>query len=285
GGDASGSDASGGDASGGDASGGDASGGDASGGDASGGDASGSDVSGGDASGGDASGGDASGGDASGGDASGGDASGGEEAQNPDRIFTDSPTDITVTVNSGAEAAVRLEVTPVGELPDAVAGKDAVVYDLELVDGEGNHIDDPFRAIVKLPVDSSKTVSRVIFLPEGRDPETLEFEQVLEEDTDRSFVTFEATHFSNYAIVYTTVHGEVKPGGFYEWFVETIGDQDSDDDVDNVDVQTWLKGEKGDPGERGEIGPEGPKGDKGDPGANGAKGDQGIPGLPGAPGA
>ncbi|HFI0796683.1 TPA: hypothetical protein ACGO6M_002354, partial [Streptococcus suis] len=213
-------------------------------------------ASGGDASGGDVSGGDASGGDASGGDASGGDASGGEEAQNPDRIFTDSPTDITVTVNSGAEAAVRLEVTPVVELPDAVAGKDAVVYDLELVDGEGNHIDDPFRAIVKLPVDSSKTVSRVIFLPEDGEPQNLEFESVTKEE--KSYVTFTATHFSDYAIVYNNVVGEVKPGGFYEWFVETIGDQDSDDDIDDVDVQTWLKGEQGLPG---------PKGDTGDTGA------------------
>ncbi|HFU4011619.1 TPA: discoidin domain-containing protein [Streptococcus suis] len=200
------------------------------------------------------------------------------------RIFTDDTTNISVTVNSGADAAVGIQVSQVEDLPKAVDGKDAVVYDIELIDEDGQHIDGEFSALVKLPVDVNKLVSRVVFIPEGGELEVVEFEQVYEEETDTSYVTFEATHFSHYAVLYTTVHGDVIPGGFYDWFVTTIGDQDSDDDVDENDVQSWLKGPKGDQGDRGEVGLQGPKGDKGDPGQAGAQGERGEVGPQGPKG-
>ncbi|WP_413790279.1 discoidin domain-containing protein [Streptococcus suivaginalis] len=200
------------------------------------------------------------------------------------RIFTDDTTNISVTVNTGADAAVGIQVSQMEDLPEAVDGKDAVVYDIELIDEDGQHIDGEFSALVKLPVDVNKLVSRVVFIPEGGELEAVEFEQVYEEETDTSYVTFEATHFSHYAVLYTTVHGDVIPGGFYDWFVTTIGDQDSDDDVDENDVQSWLKGPKGDQGERGEVGLQGPKGDKGDPGQAGAQGERGEAGPQGPKG-
>ncbi|MDW8750695.1 discoidin domain-containing protein [Streptococcus suis] len=198
------------------------------------------------------------------------------------RVFTDSPTGVTVEVTEGAESAIRLTVTPKTEVPETLADKDVDIYDLELVDDQDRHIDSEFTAKVKLPVDPDKVVSRVLFLPEGQPVEEIEFNT--ETIDSKPYVTFTATHFSDYAIVYNNVVGDVVPGGFYEWFIQNVGDQDSDDDIDELDVQSWLKGEKGEQGERGETGPKGPKGDTGDPGQAGAKGDQGLVGPRGPQG-
>ncbi|HFI0036820.1 TPA: LPXTG cell wall anchor domain-containing protein, partial [Streptococcus suis] len=199
-----------------------------------------------------------------------------------DRIFKHDDTGVTVEVTEGAESAIRLTVTPKTEVPETLTDKDVDIYDLELVDDQDRHIDSEFTAKVKLPVDPDKVVSRVLFLPEGQPVEEIEFDT--ETIDSKPYVTFTATHFSDYAIVYNNVVGDVVPGGFYEWFIQNVGDQDSDDDIDELDVQSWLKGEKGEQGERGETGPKGPKGDTGDPGQAGAKGDQGLVGPRGPQG-
>ncbi|HFU4464990.1 TPA: hypothetical protein ACGO9X_002341, partial [Streptococcus suis] len=203
-------------------------------------------------------------------------------------ILTDSPTGVTVELSEGVDPAERLllEVTPKDPdsevIPTPLESKDFDLFDIELKRQDGTYVETELSAKVHLPVDEGKTVSRVIFLPENGEPQNLEFESVIKDE--KPYVTFTATHFSDYVVVYNNVVGDVVPGGFYEWFIQNVGDQDSDDDIDLDDVQSWLKGEKGEQGERGETGPRGPKGDTGDPGQDGAKGDQGPVGPRGPQG-
>ncbi|HFI0671794.1 TPA: LPXTG cell wall anchor domain-containing protein, partial [Streptococcus suis] len=209
-------------------------------------------------------------------------------SQTTDRIFKHNDTGVTVELSESVPTTERLilEVVPKDPnselIPTPLESKDFDLFDIELKRQDGTEVESEFTAKVKLPVDPDKVVSRVLFLPEGQPVEEMEFDT--ETIDSKPYVTFTATHFSDYAIVYNNVVGDVVPGGFYEWFIQNVGDQDSDDDIDELDVQSWLKGEKGEQGERGETGPKGPKGDPGEPGQDGAKGDQGLVGPRGPQG-
>lgn len=99
------------------------------------------------------------------------------------------------------EVLAHIEPTEVNPSPIArLAGQDFDLYDIKLKDAQGQLVSNlKQNALVKLPVDSGKEVTKVIYLPETGEATEL---PILKQD--EAFVYFETNHFSHYGIVYKT---------------------------------------------------------------------------------
>lgn len=125
------------------------------------------------------------------------------------RELTHAATGVRVSLQAGEDRIVAISVTHKetndANTPAILGGKDYDLFDIETVDAAGNFVQINRPARVTLPVDEGKRVVQVIYLPNANAQEELAFAETVMIGKDGRLVnavTFEAKHFSDYAIVY-----------------------------------------------------------------------------------
>ena len=137
-------------------------------------------------------------------------------------------TGVTFELAKGEKAAIKgvsiqhLEPSPEAQVTGVLAERDFDLYDIQLVDENGDTVKNNEPVKVTFPVDPGKTVDKVIYLPNRDSQEELAFTTRTVTNADGSqsqFVDFLAPHFSEYAILYSPVQTDsatlpiLKPDG------------------------------------------------------------------------
>ncbi|MFV8210618.1 glycosyl hydrolase family 95 catalytic domain-containing protein [Streptococcus pluranimalium] len=128
----------------------------------------------------------------------------------PARLLHDLATGVRVQLQEGEDARiVSLRVThkETGnpDTPAILGSHDYDLFDIVLVDQNGQVVANTKETLVYLPVDAGKRVARVVYLPNTEQEESLPFRQSTLTDATGQAVTvviFTASHFSDYGIVY-----------------------------------------------------------------------------------
>ena len=87
----------------------------------------------------------------------------------------------------------------------ALAGRQALVYDIEGQDAQGQDVDTQYPAKVSLPSPQDQTVEQVLFLPEDGPAQSLPFQ------VQDGRVVFEGPHFTHYALVFAKAEQSQEP--------------------------------------------------------------------------
>ncbi|MCU9533367.1 LPXTG cell wall anchor domain-containing protein [Streptococcus sp. CSL10205-OR2] len=91
------------------------------------------------------------------------------------------------------------------QTPSILASEDYDLFDIILLDKDGNSVQPTKDTFVILPVDDGKEVERVVYLPNTSSEESLEFTSIIYSDENgqiHNAVEFIAKHFSDYGLVY-----------------------------------------------------------------------------------
>ncbi|SDB32245.1 pullulanase, extracellular [Streptococcus henryi] len=146
-----------------------------------------------------------------------------ENQVSPERSLYHEASQVTVILAAGeSDAIVGLQVSHMetndSQTPAVLKGHDFDLFDITLVDKDGQKLDISKPARVIMPVDDGKTVAKVFYLPDNGPAQDLDFEELTEsvDGQERRFVAFTAEHFSNYGLVYQVDE-------------QTPTDEDSDD--------------------------------------------------------
>ncbi|MFA9468432.1 beta-N-acetylglucosaminidase domain-containing protein [Streptococcus sp. E24BD] len=95
------------------------------------------------------------------------------------------------------------------ETPVILKGTDYDLFDIELVDKDGNVIKPAAPVDVYLPIDDGKDVAQVVYLPNSDQSQSLSFTTVTRDG--KRYAKFTAEHFSEYGIVYEPQSTPVPP--------------------------------------------------------------------------
>ena len=127
-------------------------------------------------------------------------------------VLHDPSHDVTVAF-SGLEPS-RITGLKVGKLgpedlteaeKQALAGRQALVYDIEGQDAQGQDVDTQYPAKVSLPSPQNQTVEQVLFLPEDGPAQSLPFQ------IQDGRVVFDGPHFTHYALVFAKEEQSQEP--------------------------------------------------------------------------
>ncbi|MFA9413528.1 glycoside hydrolase N-terminal domain-containing protein [Streptococcus sp. E29BA] len=88
------------------------------------------------------------------------------------------------------------------ETPAILKGTDYDLFDIELVDKDGNVTKSTAPVDVYLPIDDGKDVAQVVYLPNSDQSQSLSFTTVTRDG--KRYAKFTAEHFSEYGIIYKT---------------------------------------------------------------------------------
>lgn len=134
----------------------------------------------------------------------------------------DPETGVSVTLQAGELASIEgIKVSHMETAdkltPSVLSSSDYDLFDIVLVDKDGLPVQISQQAKVYMPIDAGKQVAKVVYLPNSDQEEILPFEvlSVEEEGETRSYVVFDAQHFSQYALVYeesTSASEEIRVG-------------------------------------------------------------------------
>ncbi|HFI0353237.1 TPA: LPXTG cell wall anchor domain-containing protein [Streptococcus suis] len=92
--------------------------------------------------------------------------------------------------------------------PQVLSDEDYDLFDIQLLDQDGNPVQNVKEALVLLPIDEGKEVLRVSYLPNSTQEEKLDFtETIAFDENGRAYkaVAFVAKHFSEYLVVYRSI--------------------------------------------------------------------------------
>ncbi|MGT2895177.1 glycoside hydrolase domain-containing protein [Streptococcus entericus] len=123
----------------------------------------------------------------------------------PSRQIKDIDSGIIAEVQSADDKVAGLRVvfhkeTNNPETPAILKGTDYDLFDIELVDKDGNVIKPTAPVDVYLPIDDGKDVAQVVYLPNSDQSQSLSFTTVTRDG--KRYAKFTAEHFSEYGIVY-----------------------------------------------------------------------------------
>ncbi|MBJ8349779.1 S8 family serine peptidase [Streptococcus zalophi] len=138
-----------------------------------------------------------------------------KEVLTSSKTLIDSTNGVRVILEKGERSSiVGLKITHKetadAQTPSVLASQDYDLYDIILLDKDGNSVQPTKDTLVILPVDDGKEVERVVYLPNTSTEESLDFTSTSFRDEDGQLhqaVVFVAKHFSDYGLVYkkTTV--------------------------------------------------------------------------------
>ncbi|MGT2772190.1 YSIRK signal domain/LPXTG anchor domain surface protein [Streptococcus marimammalium] len=126
--------------------------------------------------------------------------------------IVDANSGIRITLEKGELASIKdVSVAQIEtddpKTPNILKALDYDLFDIELLDANGDSVNPLKDVLVVLPVDKDKEVARVIYLPNTEEEEILDFTMTTFIDQNgetRQGVVFVAKHFSEYGIVYKT---------------------------------------------------------------------------------
>lgn len=122
------------------------------------------------------------------------------------RVFRDGNSGVQVVLShddTSGTVEVKVEHLQTGSrrTPPVLLNEDYDLFDIELVDQNGQPVDNTHPVRVTLPIDDGKKVSKVFYLPINGQPESLNFARGFDEN-GRPVVRFTVNHFSHYGVVY-----------------------------------------------------------------------------------
>ncbi|MGT2772050.1 YSIRK signal domain/LPXTG anchor domain surface protein [Streptococcus marimammalium] len=131
------------------------------------------------------------------------------------KTLIDSTNGVRIILEKGERSSiVGLKITHKetadAETPSVLASQDYDLFDIVLLDKDGNSVQPTKDTLVVLPVDAGKEVERVVYLPNTSTEESLEFTSTSfrdENDQLHQAVVFVAKHFSDYGLVYKKTTG------------------------------------------------------------------------------
>ncbi|MDO4774270.1 MAG: sialidase domain-containing protein, partial [Aerococcaceae bacterium] len=125
-------------------------------------------------------------------------------------------TGVSVTVkNADVDLVAGASVNKIDKTVNinavSLSEADHDLYDIELLDSDGNKVTITGEAVVKLPKEAEREVAKVVFLQkkDGDSEEYSELELAFEDKGD--YVTFKAVHFSIYGLIYTSKPSTPQP--------------------------------------------------------------------------
>lgn len=126
-----------------------------------------------------------------------------------ERVLSHPQTGVSVALAAGeSDKIVNLEVTHLEtddqKTPDVLKGEDFDLFDISLVDKNGQSQQNNKPVRVAMPIDPGKQVANVFYLPENGARQDLAFEEHsrMVDGKEFRFVLFTAEHFSQYGLVY-----------------------------------------------------------------------------------
>ena len=134
------------------------------------------------------------------------------------RTLVNEATGVRLDLQAGENPAIAgasiVHIERPEQAPAILTGQDYDLFDIELLDTNGQIVDNSYPVKVTLPVDPGKSVDRVIYLPNAHTEESLDFQEVQVSQADGSLtkaIVFTAAHFSAYAIVYKPIETPPAP--------------------------------------------------------------------------
>ncbi|WP_343044345.1 LPXTG cell wall anchor domain-containing protein [Streptococcus pacificus] len=133
-----------------------------------------------------------------------------KEVLTSSKTLIDSTNGVSVILEEGELASIvgikiTHKETSDAQTPSVLASEDYDLFDIILLDKDGNSLQPTKDTLVILPVDDGKEVARVVYLPNTSTEESLEFTSTNYRDESGQLhqaVVFVAKHFSDYGLVY-----------------------------------------------------------------------------------